>query len=71
MCNSAVSGGESALPRKWDLTGGTPDRPVLVSLVLVPGPQASTKSYFRASLKLPCLSWKLIKNKVSFLQVAS
>lgn len=56
---------------KWDLTGGAPDQPMLVNLVLVPGPQVPTKSYFRASPKLPCLSQKLIKNKVSFHQVAS
>ena len=71
LCNSAVSGSEAALPRKWDLIGGAPDQPMLVNLVLVPGPQVPTKSYFRASPKLPCLSQKLIKNKVSFHQVAS
>lgn len=68
LCNSVLSGEKLPLSGSGDLTGHTPDQPVLVTIILMSGPQIPTKSYFTASPKFPYLSGQL-KSKVIVPQV--
>lgn len=53
VCNSVLSGEKLPLSGSGDLTRNTPDQPVLVSLILMSGPQVPTKSYFTARPSFP------------------
>lgn len=52
VCNATLSGREVSFPRGGDLTGGIPDQPVLVSLVLMVGLQIPTKSHVSLLIKV-------------------